>query len=148
MENTAPERRDEFPWPSLLIAVLAGFPALALGLAAALFAHGIDGGPDDVIIEFNGHHVGGTMDTTIALSTALLFGAAGVFLLVRVWSDISAWRRLLNAARPGPHGPDLPPQRLCRGKGNAGRASLTDGQRTIERAIDRTTEVHHHDVRR
>jgi hypothetical protein len=55
---------------------------------AALFAVGIDGQPDDVILNFGGHQVGGTTDTRIALLAALVFGTGGVACVLKSWSEL------------------------------------------------------------
>jgi len=52
-------KRDGLPVPALLLLLLAGLSASGIALASALFAVGIDGRPDDVILEFGGHGAGG-----------------------------------------------------------------------------------------
>jgi hypothetical protein len=76
---------------SLALAVLAGAPALAIAVLSALFAAGFDGRPDDVILTFNGHHVGGTFDRTMSVIAAVAFGATGVFCLLRFWRQVEEW---------------------------------------------------------
>ncbi len=83
--------RERFPLGSLALAVLAGAPALAIALLSALFATGFDAHPDDVLLTFNGHQVGGTFDRIMSVGAAVAFGTTGVFCLLRFWRKVEAW---------------------------------------------------------
>jgi hypothetical protein len=71
-----------------MVLLLSGVAALGIGLVSALFALGIDGRPDDVILAFGGHQVGGTTDTLIAVLAALVFGSGGVACVLKSWRNL------------------------------------------------------------
>lgn len=50
-----------------------GFSALAIALVSALYTMGIDGRPDDVILDFEGQRVGSWRETLASLGIALVF---------------------------------------------------------------------------
>ena len=52
-------KRDGLPFPVLLLSLVGGLALLGLALASALFPVGIDGRPDDVILDFGGPREGG-----------------------------------------------------------------------------------------
>ena len=84
---------DGLPVPALRLLLLAGLSALGIALASALFAVGIDGRPDDVIIEFGGHRAGGPTDTLIAVLLALVVGTVGVVCVLRYWRELTERQR-------------------------------------------------------
>jgi hypothetical protein len=82
-------KRDGLPALVRVLLLLSGVAALGIAVVSALFAVGIDGRPDDVILAFGGRQVGGTTDTLIALLSALLFGAGGVACVLKSWRDLT-----------------------------------------------------------
>jgi hypothetical protein len=60
-----------------------GLAALSFAVVAALFAVGAVGPPGDVILVLNGHRAGGPGDRMLAGIIALVFGALGVFCVLR-----------------------------------------------------------------
>jgi hypothetical protein len=62
--------------------MLLSVVALCLALVATLVAVGL-GTPSDVVLEFNGHDVGGRTDRLIAGALAIGFGALGVAGILR-----------------------------------------------------------------
>ena len=70
-----------------------GIIAVCGAFVAALFAVGIGGPPDDVILEFNGRVVGGQTDWLVAGLLATVVGTAGIFCFLRGWRGIQAQRQ-------------------------------------------------------
>ena len=68
---------------------MSGVAASGIAVVSALFAVGIDGRPDDVILTFGSYQAGGTRDTLIALVAALLFGTGGVACVLKSWRDLT-----------------------------------------------------------
>lgn len=60
-----------------------GLGALSIALVAALYAIGVDGQPDDVVLILNGHNVGGRSGRMAAGIIAVALGALGVFCVLR-----------------------------------------------------------------
>ena len=56
-------KSDGVPGAALLLLLLTGLSALCIAVASALFMVGIDGPPDDVIVEFGAHPQAGTTET-------------------------------------------------------------------------------------
>jgi hypothetical protein len=70
----------QFSWRAVVTAsvgIVAGAIALVSLLTLLSFTR-----PNDVILIFNGHAVGGTADKVLATSVAVLFGAVAVFALL------------------------------------------------------------------
>ena len=70
-----------------------GFVAVCGAFVAALFAVGIGGPPDDVILEFNGRVMGGQTDRLVVGLLATVVGTAGIFCFLRGWRGIQAQRQ-------------------------------------------------------
>lgn len=81
--------RDRLPALVGVLLLLSGLAASGIAIVSALFAVGIDGRPDDVILTFGDHYVGGTTDTLIALLAALVFGTGGVACVLKSWRDLT-----------------------------------------------------------
>lgn len=87
---TVRSRRSERNQPSRLVTLLGASVLMGIGLLGALEAVGIDGQPDDVIVEFDGSHQSLATVVTLLLSIGVAVG--GVFLFVRglgVNSDVT-----------------------------------------------------------
>jgi hypothetical protein len=67
--------------------------ATAIGVVAALIGVGIDGRPDDVVLEIAGHHMGGSLDRQIAIGIAVVGGTIGVIAAMRFASQVRRARR-------------------------------------------------------
>jgi ammonia channel protein AmtB len=70
----------QFSWRAVVTAsvgIVAGAIALVSLLTRQCFMR-----PNDVILVFNGHLVGGTVDKLVATSVAVFFGAVAVFALL------------------------------------------------------------------
>ena len=93
MDAPSSPARPPFPSAALLLALLGGVPALTFGVIWAMSALGVDGSPDDVIFELNGHQYPGILETTIAVVAATMLGAVGVFALLKFWRELTNWLR-------------------------------------------------------
>jgi hypothetical protein len=65
-----------------------GLGALGVAFVAALYSVGIDGKPDDVILDFGGHVIGGPTEVLIARAIAFVAGTAGVVCVLRTWNEV------------------------------------------------------------
>ena len=83
---------------ALFVTVLV---ALGLALVCALFAIGVDGHPDDVLLIVGGHQLGGPTDDMIANILAFVFGTAGVACVLKGWRSVreAVFGRLTDGGR-------------------------------------------------
>lgn len=65
---------------SRAIGVAASIVLLAIALLAALLAIGVDGRPDDLVIQLNGYNSHDRIAATVKVMMAVLIGAAGVII--------------------------------------------------------------------
>ena len=80
--------REGLPFPAQVLVLAGGVAAVGLALAPALFAVGLDGRPDDVILYFGDHRVGGTTDTLVAALVAFVFGTGGVACILKSCKEL------------------------------------------------------------
>jgi hypothetical protein len=81
-------RRQNEPFPFRATALfVTGVVALGVGPRCALFAVGVDGQPDDVILDMGGHRPGGPTDDVIANVVAFVLGTVGVVCILMSWRD-------------------------------------------------------------
>lgn len=78
-----------FPWRAFWVTAILSVPSFAIAAASTLFALQHRGGDwDDVRLTISGHLIGGTTDIAVAAGVAVLFGAAGLFSILRFWTRL------------------------------------------------------------
>ena len=96
--NESVDAMVRFPWGPLMLSLVAGLPALAIGAFIVTGAMSFVGPRYDVLI-MNGHVVGDLGDLLMLLALASGFGAVAVVCGIRFRQCIELWRNARGSSR-------------------------------------------------